>query len=332
MNNKRNRRIAMIIAVLMLTMAFSTTGFAAWMGKTIEAQYRNVTIFVNGEYKQAKTEAGVVVEPFIIDGTTYVPLRGISQMLGYQVSFNPATYRIDIQGGGTDVAAQWEILMLKAQIEELEDKLAEKEASVMDIDDLESDLKSDYRKIDRLVDIEDIDLRGDEKDVEVRIYVNLRYQSDLDNWDDLMDDGEVKNFLQDVVDDILAQYKDADVEGYIEDKYDKSKLVEFTIDSRGNIKLGSVSSMTLPKLEDALYYEFRDYNGIKDFVVSGTTSRIKVDVLADSKIWEEDLTATLRRRTTNEIIAFIEEDFPSASITGRVLSFDKDELMYEFSN
>jgi len=331
MNNKRNRRIAMIIAVLMLTMAFSTTGFAAWMGKTIEAQYRNVTIFVNNQYKQATDVNGKVIEPFIYEGTTYVPLRGISQMLGYQVSFNPQTYRIDITGSGVDPSAQYEILILQARIAELEAKLNQQEA--YDLGDMEDDLLSEYKRIDRTLDIEDIILKGDKDDIEVRIYVDLTTQTDLNNWKALLDDGDVEDFLQDIVDDILAQYKDADVEGYVEDKYDKSKLVEFTIDSRGNVKLGSVSNMTLSELEEELYYEFRNYNGIRDFEVTGTTSKIKVDIFAVYEVWEEDLSSTKKKSITNEIIDFIEDEFPSATITGRVISDDQwEDLMYEFSN
>jgi hypothetical protein len=331
MNNKRNRRIAMLIAVLMLTMAFSTTGFAAWMGKTIEAQYRNVTIFVNNQYKQATDVNGKVIEPFIYEGTTYVPLRGISQMLGYEVSFNPQTYRIDITGSGVDPSAQYEILILQARIAELEAKLNEQGS--YDLGDLEDDLLSEYKRIDRTLDIEDIILKGDKDDIEVRIYVDLTTQTDLNNWKALLDDGDVEDFLQDVVDDILAQYKDADVEGYIEDKYDKSKLVEFTIDTRGNVKLGSVSNMTLSELEEELYYEFRNYNGIRDFEVTGTTSKIKVDVFAVYEVWEEDLSSTKKKSITNEIIDFIEDEFPSATITGRVISDDQwEDLMYEFKN
>jgi len=331
MNNKRNRRIALMVTVLMLTMAFSSTGFAAWMGKTMEAQYRNISIFVNNEFKQATDVNGKVVEPFIVDGTTYVPLRGIAQMLGYQVGFNPTTYRIDITGSGVDASAQYEILILQARIAELEAKLNDQES--YSLSDMEDDLVSDYKNIDRIVDVKDIILKGDKDDIEVRIYVELRTQTDINNWKDLMDGGDVEDFLQDVVDDILAEYKDADVEGYVEDKYDKSKLVEFTIDSRGNVKLGSTSSITLSDLEDDLYYEFRNYNGIRDFEVSGTTSKIKVDVFVDFEIWDEDLSSTKKKSITNEIIDFIEDEFSSASITGRVISDDQyEDLMYEFNN
>ena len=234
MNNKRNRRIAMIVAVLMLTMAFSTTGFAAWMGKTIEAQYRNVTIFVNNQYKQATDVNGKVIEPFIYEGTTYVPLRGISQMLGYQVSFNPQTYRIDITGSGDSAAAQYEILLLQARIKELEDELADLEDSSIDLDDLEDQLIDDYDEIDG-VDVEDIKLSGDEDDIEVEIYIDLTQTSDYNYWVDNVSDSEIEDFLQDIVDDILDEFPDADITGFIEDEYDDEIIVDFDIDSSGNV-------------------------------------------------------------------------------------------------
>jgi hypothetical protein len=82
-----------------------------------------------------------------------------------------------------------------------------------------------------------------------------------------------------------------------------------------------------------LYYEFRNYNGIRDFEVTGTTSKIKVDVFAVYEVWEEDLSSTKKKSITNEIIDFIEDEFPSATITGRVISDDQwEDLMYEFKN
>jgi hypothetical protein len=264
MNNKRNRRIAMVVAVLMLTIAFSTTGFAAWMGKTIDVSYRNISIWVNGEMKQARDANGVVVEPFIYNGTTYVPIRGISQMLGYDVSFDQTNYRIDIKGDATDSALQYQLYLKDARIAELEAQLANKSG---DLSVIEKDLLKEFGSIGKVY-VEDITLKGDKDDIEVGIFVDLYY--DQDDWDDLRD-RDIENYLQDIVDELLKEFKDADITGYIEDEDSKKELVEFSIDKNDDVVLGKSSSGSISKISDLqadLNKEFnRVYGLYLDFIV-----------------------------------------------------------------
>jgi|GEM_PF-985557 len=345
MNNKRNRRIAMIVAVLMLTMAFSTTGFAAWMGKTIQAQYRNISIFVNGEYKQAKTEAGVVVEPFIVDGTTYVPLRGISEILGYKVAFNPATYRIDVSGSGMDTAAQYEILILKAQIKELEDQLAEIEDAELDVNDLESDLKSDHRYFDDL-SITDIEVYGDKEEISLEIYVDTSDDDEFAAWKAL-DDSDIEYYLERIADDILAVAEDVKISGFIEDEYDDKQLVDFTVDSRGNISLDGTSDYAdiddLGALEDAVKADFdkiMDLN-IADLDLYGDTNDIEIVIEIDTT--DDAQFAEFKSLNEDDFENYIEDvvgavlsadEFDNADITGYI--FDKfddaDIVLFETDN
>ena len=150
MKNNKMRKLAILVAVMMLVMSFTSTGFASWLDQTIKASYRNISVYVNGTMKQAKNVNGVVIEPFIVDGTTYVPLRGIADILGYQVSFNPTTYRIDITG--TDISTLTQrIIQQEATIKALEAKLA---AQAVDLADMEDQLNDDYTDIEG-IDIED---------------------------------------------------------------------------------------------------------------------------------------------------------------------------------
>ncbi|WP_409227718.1 stalk domain-containing protein [Gudongella sp. SC589] len=333
MNNKRNRRIAIIIAVLMLTMAFSTTGFAAWMGKTIEAQYRNVTIFVNNQYKQATDVNGKVIEPFIYEGTTYVPLRGISQMLGYEVSFNPQTYRIDITGSGVDPSAQYEILILQARIAELEAKLEEK--SSYSLDDMQKDLNDDYTRFTRNVSIDEIILKGKTDDIEIRVYVNLNTNAAVDYWKNAYDDGDVKSTIQKMVDDVLDQFPDADIEGYVEDDFDDSKLATFTVSSRGVVsisKSSSTSSTTLSDLVDYLEDEYVGFGGIEEIKAYGsTTGTIFLDVFVYKRDWDR-LSSGDQEDLMDDIIYDVEYDFPKATIDGLIIDNDTEKTLDTFKN
>ncbi|WP_422486345.1 stalk domain-containing protein [Gudongella sp. DL1XJH-153] len=338
MKNKRNRRIALVVAVLMLTMAFSSTGFAAWMGKTMEAQYRNISIFVNSEYKQATDVNGKVVEPFIVDGTIYVPLRGIAQMFGYEVGFNPQTYRIDITGdaAGNSAAAQYEILILEARIAELEDELEEQESSSMDLGDLEDALNDDYDEFDG-VDVEDIILDGDEDDIEVEIYIDTTSSSQWDAWKALSD-ADIEDFLQDIVDDILDEYPDADITGFIEDEYDDKELESFGIDTRGDVDLGGGSSASgdLGDLEDQLIDDYRDIEGIdiENIIIDGDEDDIEVEIYVDLtdtpdfEYWTDDISDTEIENFLQDMIDDILNEFPDADITGFIEDeYDNSEIV-----
>lgn len=266
---KNKKRIALMIAVLMLVLSFSTTGFASWLDKTIKASYRNITVFVNNTQKVATTTSGTVVEPFIVDGTTYVPLRGIAEMLGYQVTFNPTTYRIDIVG--TDVAAlAAQVIQKDARIKELETQLAK--YSTVSLTTLRSDLRSDYTKIGT-TNIVDIVLKGDKSAIELQIFVNLRTDSEYNAWKSLSDTTK-RTAIQNMVDDIRDAFADAKITGYIQDNYDRTKLLTFTLDTRDRVVIGSSASIrNIVDLEEALNDEFYTYNDW-DF-----------DIIAEEKSW-----------------------------------------------
>ena len=59
--------------------------FAEEVSKTIDVAYQNIKIFVDGAEYVAKDANGEIVEPFIYNGTTYLPVRGIANAFGKDV-------------------------------------------------------------------------------------------------------------------------------------------------------------------------------------------------------------------------------------------------------
>jgi len=336
MNNKRNRRIAMIIAVLMLTMAFSTTGFAAWMTKSIEASYRNITIWVNGEMKQARDANGVIIEPFIVDGTTYVPIRGISQLLGYEVNFDQTNYRIDIKGSATDPSLQYQLYLKDARIAELEAQLQALEDTETDIEGLEKEINDKFTRIDRLVSISEIELKEYKNYLEVRIYVNLRTSADISDWNEVLDDGEVKSFIEDIVEyieDNYDEYDVEDIEGFVEDKYDNEELVTFTTNSRGVVSLSGSSSSSNSSLSDLQKYlndQYVGYDGVLEVKAYGsTTGTVLVDVFVYKRDWDR-LGSGDQDKLMDDIIDDVLDDFPKVSIDGVIIDDDTNKTLDTF--
>ncbi len=66
----------------------SSAVFADSISKTVTAVYNNIKIVIDGEKITPKDANGNVVEPFIIDGTTYLPVRAVASALGKEVNWD----------------------------------------------------------------------------------------------------------------------------------------------------------------------------------------------------------------------------------------------------
>lgn len=63
-------------------------GAADWRTQKLDAVFRDIKIFLFGEEITPTDANGKVVEPFIVDGTTYVPLRAIGEAFGLNVDWD----------------------------------------------------------------------------------------------------------------------------------------------------------------------------------------------------------------------------------------------------
>lgn len=231
MQNKK--RIVMIIAVSMLILSFTSIGYGKSTMETLEAYYRNITIFKDG------VQGTFTHEPFIVDGTTYVPVRDMSELLGEIITFDPATYKINITSttAANITELQTKILEqeltisdLELQIDKLNAELEDEED--FDIYDLEDYLNDEFDELDGL-DVS-IELDGDEDEVEVYIYVAVDdLYEDQDGYED-----EVEDYLYDIFDAIMDydEFEDAEVYGEIEDE--DGNIYDFKFDEDGDLDLG----------------------------------------------------------------------------------------------
>jgi len=79
------------VLTTILIMAMITTVFAAPISKMLEATFRDIKITVDGQLIEPKDTAGNIVEPFIVDGTTYLPVRAVAGAVGYDVGWDNDT-------------------------------------------------------------------------------------------------------------------------------------------------------------------------------------------------------------------------------------------------
>lgn len=76
---------------MLLILGLGGTAFAAAYQKQATLNYQGIKITLDGEEITPKDGAGNVVEPFTIDGTTYLPVRAISNALGLGVDWDGET-------------------------------------------------------------------------------------------------------------------------------------------------------------------------------------------------------------------------------------------------
>jgi hypothetical protein len=91
MKNQRRKGFAQgalctIIAVLLIG-----TALAASASKDISVTYNNIKLVVDGTAVTPKDASGNTVEPFIYNGTTYLPVRAVGEALGKDVTWDGDT-------------------------------------------------------------------------------------------------------------------------------------------------------------------------------------------------------------------------------------------------
>lgn len=85
-------------ALMASVMLFSTTALASKDKKTVTAVYNDIKIAVDGYRVVPRDVNGNVVDPFIIDGTTYLPVRALANALGQGVKWDSETSTVIIGG------------------------------------------------------------------------------------------------------------------------------------------------------------------------------------------------------------------------------------------
>lgn len=84
----------MLAGILLCSTA--TVALASSGSKSITAVYRDIKVSVNNTLASLTDANGNPVEPFIYNGTTYLPVRAVATALGQQVSWDAATSTVYI--------------------------------------------------------------------------------------------------------------------------------------------------------------------------------------------------------------------------------------------
>lgn len=99
----KKRLQGLMVGVLIGATVTGGAVFATKGTKIIEAYYDNIKVYKDNVLCELKDANGTVVEPFIYNGTTYMPVRGTANLAGMDVTWDGATKSVylwdEINGG-----------------------------------------------------------------------------------------------------------------------------------------------------------------------------------------------------------------------------------------
>lgn len=87
----KNRLQGLILGILIGALVTSGIVFAEQITQTAQLFYNDIKIDINGSKVLPKDANGNYVEPFIINGTTYLPVRAVANALDIQVDWDDNT-------------------------------------------------------------------------------------------------------------------------------------------------------------------------------------------------------------------------------------------------
>lgn len=86
---------AMLLIMVLIGPAFASTGKIQK-----ELEYRDIKVALDGQVLDLKDAAGNPVEPFMFDGTNYLPVRALAEALGLSVSWDGSTNTVKLARPG----------------------------------------------------------------------------------------------------------------------------------------------------------------------------------------------------------------------------------------
>lgn len=272
MNLKRKAFISLALSLLMATSVAS----AAKKQEKLPCSFRDIKIQKNGQ------AINVSREPFIYDGTTFLPLRDVTENFGYSVVWDDATSTIRLSGGASsDVTLlkqdlqnkdimisqlQSQIQTLKTERDNLKKKLDDEDSSSSsdkDVDDLEDDLKDDYSKYTKGDEVLKFSFSVKEKSSTVTVTMEGDFDRGKSEWKD-RNASKFEDFIEDIAK-ASAKALDKDVTVIVEDKNNK-EAGEYSYDEdkkkfKKESEYGSSSSSkdSDSEIEDMLEDDYSKY-------------------------------------------------------------------------
>lgn len=90
----KERLQGLTAGILIGILSAGSVAFAKNVAEQIEVRYNNIKVYKDNVLCELKDANGSVIEPFIYNGTTYMPLRGTANLADMQVTWDGATQSV----------------------------------------------------------------------------------------------------------------------------------------------------------------------------------------------------------------------------------------------
>ncbi|MFB5760065.1 stalk domain-containing protein [Paenibacillus medicaginis] len=332
--------IAAVSALAVSGALLTQPTYAAQATKTIKAVYNNIAIVYNGN----TVPSDASTEPFMINGTTYLPLRMVGTALDKKITWDGNNKRVVIEDNqapvdpSTITALNNQINTLNQQVATAKSEAATKDATIAQLQkdkealqkqiddnkknnsstslgDLEDDLNDDYGNYESTKS--EIVLSGNSDKLTLRVNVSKT------GWNKLSSSKKT-NLIQDMVDDIRKTYKDATISGSVRDDDGGSTLADITVRSSGTASLSEKSSgVDISDLEDDIQDDFSNWKNVKfDIKLTGDEDKVTVKVYVNKDDWNS-LSSSHRSDFKDGIVEAIDNEYSDADINGTI--YDKSD-------
>ena len=281
LNKKSLKKV--IISVLALTMVLGTVVFAAEgiYTKKLTATYGRIRFNYEGSDVTSQIESAYGTPAFVTEGRSYVPVRAIADLVGVDIDYDNTNHIVKI----TDpkIAAHKsqlddkdaEIAKLKAEVEKLKKEEKKAEEAKKDLKSLESSLNKKYSEYEKVEF--DIVLKESGNKITIDVTTNLGNTRDEQNWL-RMKYSDKKYFMEDLVDQVKKDFKDADISGTIYDSFSRRNLHTFKLNNNGTVSI-----------TDGYYGGYNDYYGCNDgYVDSRVRSEFDSKYIYDARLTKLD--------------------------------------------
>jgi hypothetical protein len=92
------------VAATLLFLGFAFPVFANYQ-KQATLYYKNIKVMLNGKEIVPRDEKGALIQPFIMNGTTYLPIRGIANALGLSTDWDPTINAVKLSNDATSTSS-----------------------------------------------------------------------------------------------------------------------------------------------------------------------------------------------------------------------------------
>lgn len=102
----KQRVQGMVTGFLVAILLFGVTAYAATGTQNIAVIYRDIKLYIDGVLIIPKDANGSIIEPFIYNGTTYLPVRALGEAFGKSMEWDGNTNSVYIGGRANKPAVE----------------------------------------------------------------------------------------------------------------------------------------------------------------------------------------------------------------------------------